>query len=338
MSEIKLCITGGSGFIGTTVMQWALDQEWPVINFDIRPPKIFEHQQYWKYVDVRDAQTLSSALTEFQPSHILHLAAMTGMDIQDMSFFDANTKGVENLIQVTRELPNLQRVLFTSSLLVCRNGHVPSSDIEYCPPNLYGESKVTGEKLIRDSNMNCAWVIVRPTSVWGPWFEHSYRTFFRVVDRGLYVQPGVQPIVKPLSFVGNTVHMMQSLLFHERDDVNRQTYYLGDYPQHSIQEWADLIRQQIGRSGKTPVVPISLLRLMGKVGDALKKLGWSDPTITTFRLNNMLTGAHYPIEKTQSVVGELPFSLAEGVQQTLAWMHDQQLIHHASISTPTHTA
>ena len=333
MREIRLCVTGGSGFIGTTVMQWALDQEWPVINFDIRPPKIFEHQQYWKYVDVRDAQTLSSALTEFQPSHILHLAAMTGMDIQDMSFFDANTKGVENLIQVTRELPNLQRVLFTSSLLVCRNGHVPSSDIEYCPPNLYGESKVTGEKLIRDSNMNCAWVIVRPTSVWGPWFEHSYRTFFRVIDRGFYVQPGNHPIVKPLSFVGNTVHMMQKLLLHPDNSVNGNTYYLGDYPENSIQEWADLIQQHLGKQ-KTLIFPIVLMKLMAAIGDLLKKIGWPDPPITTFRLRNMLTGAHYPIEKTQEVVGTLPYTLKDGVCQTLTWMYEQKLTRHKPISLP----
>ncbi|GIR15914.1 MAG: hypothetical protein CM15mP28_3840 [Pseudomonadota bacterium] len=36
---------------------------------------------------------------------------------------------------------------------------------------------------------------------------------------------------------------------------------------------------------------------MAKIGDTLKLLGWNDPPLTSFRLNNMLTGAHYPIEK-----------------------------------------
>ena len=251
---------------------------------------------------------------------------MTGMDIHDMSFFDANTKGVANLIRATQELSSLQRILFTSSLLVCPNGHVPSSDTEYDPPNLYGESKVIGEKLIRESRMKCSWVIVRPTSIWGPWFEHSYRTFFKVIDRGWYVQPGQQPIIKPLSFVGNTVHMMQHLLVHPDKQVDGQTYYLGDYPEHSIQEWADMIRNQIGRSGKTPVFPISVLYLMGILGDTLKKLGWPDPPITTFRLKNMLTGAHYPIEKTQELIGQLPFSMKDGVHQTLEWIREEKLI------------
>ena len=39
MSEIKFCITGGSGFIGTTAMSWAISK-YKAINFDIRPPKI----------------------------------------------------------------------------------------------------------------------------------------------------------------------------------------------------------------------------------------------------------------------------------------------------------
>ena len=325
MNKIKFCITGGSGFIGTTAMNWALSK-YETINFDIRPPKILEHQDHWKFIDIRDAHSFTEALIEFQPTHILHLAAVTGMDIHDMSFFDANTKGVANLIRATQKLSSLQRILFTSSLLVCPNGYVPSSDTEYDPPNLYGESKVIGEKLVRDSKMPCSWIIVRPTSIWGPWFEHSYSTFFKVIDRGWYVQPGQQPIIKPLSFVGNTVHMMEHLLLHPDGQVDGQTYYLGDYPEHSIQEWADMIRNQIGRSGKTPVFPISVLYLMGILGDTLKKLGWPDPPITTFRLKNMLTGAHYPIEKTKTTVGQLPFSMEDGVHKTLEWMREQNPI------------
>ena len=325
MNKIKFCITGGSGFIGTAAMNWALSK-YETINFDIRPPKIIEHQKHWRYVDIRDYQTFSEALIEFQPTHILHLAAMTGMNIHDMSFFDANTKGVSNLIQATQEIPSLQRVLFASSLLVCPNGHVPSSDTEYDPPNLYGESKVIGEKLVRESRMNCSWVIVRPTSIWGPWFEHSYRSFFQVVDRGLFVQPGAKKIVKPLSFVGNTVHMMQHLLLHSDKQVDGQTYYLSDYPENSIQEWADLIREMSGRTGKTIVLPVSVLWGIAYIGDLLKKMGWQDPPITTFRLKNMLTGAHYPIEKTESLLGQLAYTMKEGINQTLEWMRKEKLI------------
>ena len=73
--------------------------------------KILKHQQYWRYIDIRDFESFNNALTEFQPTHIIHLAAMTGMDIQEMSFFDANTIGVENLIKATKKLKILKRVM-----------------------------------------------------------------------------------------------------------------------------------------------------------------------------------------------------------------------------------
>jgi len=328
MNSIRLCVTGGSGFIGTNAIQWTLDQSIKVINFDIRPPKILGHQPYWKFIDIRDPEQFTSALENFRPSHIWHLAAMTGMDIEDMSFFDANTIGVQNLLEAATSLPDLQRILFTSSLLVCRNGYLPQTDTEYCPPNLYGESKVIGEKLIRESQLSCDWLIVRPTSIWGPWFEYSYKKFFQVLDRGWYVQPGKRPIIKPLSYVGNTIHMMQKLMFQHGTDVSQQTFYLGDYPQHSLQEWADLIRTELGKPGKTPAFPIGGLRLLAKVGDVCKFFGWSDPPLTSFRLKNMLMGAHYPLEKTHDVVGELPFSIQQGVRQTLVWMENQCLLRH----------
>jgi len=323
--QIKFCITGGSGFIGTTAMDVAL-KKYTTINFDIRPPKILEHQPYWRYVDIRDFESFSNALTEFQPTHILHLAAKTGMDIHDMSFFDANTIGVANLIKATQKIKTLKRVLFASSLLVCPNGFVPSSDTEYNPPNLYGESKVIGEKLVRESETNCAWVIVRPTSIWGPWFEHSYRSFFKIIDKGLFFQPGRKAIYKPQSFVGNTVYMMQKLLFYPEKYVDGQTFYLGDFPEISIQDWADKIRMMSGRRGKTMIFPIWILWGFAYFGNFLIKMGWDNPPLTTFRLKNMLTGANYPIEKIKKFVDKLPFSTQDGILQTLKWMRKEKII------------
>lgn len=326
-TDIRFLITGASGFIGTNAVDFALANGLTVINFDIRPPRKVSHQQYWRQVDIRERASLISAVKEFGPTHILHLAAVTGMDIDNLEYFDANTVGVQNLIDSTFEAPLLRKTVFTSSLLVCRNGYIPQSDIDYCPPNLYGKSKVIGEQMVRSSAPAGKWAIVRPTSIWGPWFEFSYMTFFRIVDWGLYIHPGKTPIIKPLGFVDNTVYMMIKLLFSELDSSHAQTYYLADYPEHSIQEWGDLIQRNLG-TRKIPVMPIGVLRAIASLGDVCKKLGWQNPPLTNFRLNNMLTGAHYPIEKIQDLVGTLPYSMDDGVRRTIQWMYEQGKIRH----------
>ena len=85
-----------------------------------------------------------------------------------------------------------------------------------------------------------------------------------------------------------------------------------------------MIGKNIGK-GKAVVFPIKLMRFLAIAGDLLKKLGLTGPSITTFRLNNMLTGSHYPLEKTKEIVGDLPFNLKEGVNQTLCWIHELKI-------------
>ena len=221
---IRLLITGGAGFIGTNAMGWAISNLQNVINIDIAEPNDEAHLPYWRKIDIRDKTALRETLKEFKPTHILHLAAMTGMDISDLSYFDANTIGVENLIEVSLEIQSLKRIVFTSSLLVCRNGYIPQNNTDYCPPNLYGKSKVIGERLVRESKLHCEWVIVRPTSIWGPWFEHSYKEFFKTIDKNRYMHIGRDEFCKPACFVGNTVYVMTKLLFEEKTGINGNTY------------------------------------------------------------------------------------------------------------------
>jgi nucleoside-diphosphate-sugar epimerase len=319
-----LLITGGSGFIGTQAVKMAAEYTEYVANIDIKNPNVPSQRNYWKAIDITDHNTLAQIFQEFQPTHILHLAAKTGMDLKGLHELPANIDGVKNLVEIASQCESVQRVVFVSSLLVCKNGYIPKHDEDYCPPNYYGESKMIGEQIVRSADAPFEWSIVRPTSIWGPWFEHSYKTFFRTIDKGLYFHIGGEPIVKPNSYVGNAVHMMYKLLFHPTSEVHRQTYYLSDWPEATTNEWAEEINRQL--SGK-PIrtIPLPILRGVAKGGDVLKKLG-KEPPLTTFRLNNMLTGGSYPVENTRRIVGDLPYSLSDGVRETIDWMRIQGLL------------
>lgn len=324
---LRVLITGGSGFIGTNAVDYFLNQNSVILNFDINPPKKESHNQYWRNVDIRDKVQLEKELIDFAPTHILHLAAILGMDVKDISTFDANTIGVKNLLEAAQNCPSVEHIVFTSSLLVCKNGYIPASDEDYCPPNLYGESKMIGEKAVRGfQNPNFTWSIVRPTSIWGPWFAYSYRSFFKSIYKGYYFHLGKTSIVKPSSFTGNTVFMMTKILFSPKQDVHQRTYYLSDYPVFTTRQWADVIQQEM-KTGRIRQIPVGLLRLAGFGGDILKSLGWADPPITTFRLKNMLTGGLYPIDPIMKLCGPLPFSLKDGVRETVAWMKSCGDIH-----------
>jgi nucleoside-diphosphate-sugar epimerase len=325
--DIKILLTGGSGFIGTNIVSWLINNNYAFINIDITPPKNTEHEPYWEKIDIRKKESILSFIKDYCPTHILNLAADLGMDHKNMDNLQTNIKGVENIIQAINNVNTVKRAIFTSSLLVCENGYVPKSNIEYSPPNYYGESKVLGEKIIRSSNIKCEWAIVRPTSIWGPWFDYSYRTFFKMIDKNRYFHIGKSEFQKPASFVGNATHMFMKILLAENSTINKNTFYLADYPWYSTKKWAISIQKTLNLK-PLKTAPLWILRFIALMGDIIKSLFKYDPPLTTFRLNNMLTGGAYSVENTKRICGKLPFNIDESVFITAKWMYDNNLIKH----------
>ena len=68
-----------------------------------------------------------------------------------------------------------------------------------------------------------------------------------------------------------------------------------------------------------------------KIGDIYKVIIKIDPPLTSFRLNNMLTGGAYPLENTKKICGDLPFDLNESVYRTAEWMYENNLIKHKPV-------
>jgi GlcNAc-P-P-Und epimerase len=325
-ADIRILVTGGSGFIGTNTIDYLIENKYTIKNYDINPPIKKEHIDLWREVDIRDNVLLQSEMLNYKPTHILHLAAGTGMDVTDLSTLNANTEGVNNIIESSEKCMTVKSILFTSSLLVCKYGYIPNNDTDYCPPNLYGKSKVMSEEIIRNyKNPKFTWAIVRPTSVWGPHIFGPFLTFFKLINNGYYFHPGKKQNIKPYTFVGNTVFMMMKILFSDHPEKNRGTFYLVDYPLYSTKEWAMTIQNKL--NAKTIItLPIMFLRSLALFGDFFKKITKVDPPLTNSRLDNMLNGGDYPCENTKSLCGELPYNIGESVSETVKWLKDTNVI------------
>ena len=327
MKNELLVVTGGSGFIGTNLCEYLIEKDFNFINLDIHPPKNSDHLKYWKELDIRDKSNLNEIMESFQPTHILNLAADLGMDHNSLENLQTNIIGVENLVNAIKTVDSVKKVLFVSSLLVCENGYIPENETDYCPPNYYGKSKVIGEEKVRSADLDCEWAIVRPTSIWGPLFDYSYKDFFKTIDKNRYFHIGNNEFQKPASFVGNTVYMMMKILLESNPNINNETFYLADYPWYSTRKWAITI-QTILNTKRIRTAPIWMLRIIAKFGDIYKVIIKIDPPLTSFRLKNMLTGGAYPLENTKKICGDLPFDLNESVYRTAEWMYENNLIKH----------
>lgn len=317
----RILITGGSGFIGTNLVGHFTERGDEVLNLDIAAPRNAAHRKYWYKNDLIEPEPLRAVVKDFAPEFIVHMAARTDLEGRSVGDYRPNTVGVENLVAAVEGLSSLRRIIFASSRLVCRIGYSPRDECDYCPSTPYGESKVIGEQIVRDATVRipCPWLIVRPTSIWGPWFDVPYKTFFLVIAAGRYVHPGSGRVLKSFGFVSNTVHQIQCLLDAQSGAVYGKTFYLADYPPIDIALMANSI------TGALNVPPIRtvdhrIIRFVAALGDAAKNLGWRNPPLTSFRLDNLLTPMVHDLEPLQTIVGKLPYTMEMGVSATIDWL------------------
>jgi nucleoside-diphosphate-sugar epimerase len=323
----RILVTGGSGFIGTNVVEALLRGGAEVLSIDVQPPRNQTHQGLFRPVNSLDVEALKSAVARFGPEQVVHLAARTDLTGKDVEDYRANTDGTRNLIEAI-SAGGVQRCVFVSTKLVCRNDYAPRSFEEYCPDTVYGQSKVMSEKIVKESTkLSCPWCIARPTGIWGPWFGEPYRDFFLLIARGRYFHPGGTDTPKCFGYVGNVVYQIEKLLSASAQRVHGRTFYLSDYEPVILRDWADTISRQVrGRGVWT--IPAGVVRLAALVGDALKACGMKNPPMTSFRLRNMradTTGI--PLDNLRELVGPLPYSLEDGVRETLVWLRSAGLLH-----------
>lgn len=316
----RVLITGGSGFIGTNLVEHYQTAGHQVVNLDSVRPRNESHEQLWVPMDLLDAKALALQIAEFDPEIVFHFAARTDLRGSSVADYLSNTQGVVNMIEPLKGARNLRLAVFASSMLVCRMGYRPTHPEDYCPSTPYGESKVQGERMVRQmAGEKLPWVMVRPTSIWGPWFGTPYRDFFNAIQRGYYFHPKNRRIQRSYGFVKNSVAQLARLAELGGGPLLGQTIYMADPQAIDLKKWADLIQQSLGVR-KVREAPLGALRVLAMAGDVAKKLGWAAPPLTTFRLNNLITDMIHDTSPWQEM-GEIAYlPLEEGVAQTCQWM------------------
>src|SRR6478752_7639923 len=264
LDNSRVLVTGGSGFIGTNLIESLRPRVTSLLNLDVVEPRNGGHIDIWKRCDIRDERSLIDAVAAYRPDIVVHLGARTDLHGTSRDDYAANIGGVENVIRAVGRAGSVQLAVYASSRLVFDIHHRPSDEFDYHPTTAYGESKAEGERIVRDRAGEASrWLMVRPTSIWVPW--------------------------------------------------------LADYPPIEVAAWAGEIRRCAGL-GPVRSVPTWVLQTGGRAGDLLARLGMSDPPLTSFRVDNLLTEMVYDCGPTERIAGELPFTMADGVRATIEWL------------------
>ena len=317
---MKVLITGGSGFIGTNLLDNCLEKGYSVVNVDWNPPLKKNQNPFWKECDIMDKATLQEIFSSFQPTVVIHLASRTDTDIYeldgDLNEYLQNTEGTRNVLECIKNSPSVKRAILTSTMFVCEAGYLPTHDRDYKPFTLYGVSKKISEDYTREANLDCIWTIIRPQTIWGPWSLRYRDVMFKVMRQGLYFHPSKRNVFRAYGYVGNVVWQIQQIIEAEKEKVHQQVFYVGDRPVNLL-EWVQCISRELtGKSAR--VIPTPIVKGIALVGDFFKLFNFSFP-LTSTRFNSMTEDYLTTIEKTFKVLGEPPFSMEQGVKEIVEW-------------------
>lgn len=321
---MRILITGGSGFIGTNLITSLIEKGAEILNVDVEAPMNPVQSDYWIKCSIMDSVKFTNQVQGFKPEYVIHLAARTDCDenttVEDD--YQLNVEGTQNVLEAVKGCSSIKRVIITSSQYVCGPGRLPEHDEDFFPHTVYGQSKVLTEKLTREADLKCVWMITRPVNIWGPYHKRYKSEFWKIVNKGLYFHPNIKSPTRTYGYVENIVWQMERMLELEAAKVNKQVFYLGDKP-IVIEKW--VMAFCLALRGKRPIrIPRFLITIMAKTGDVISKFKKKPFYITSSRLNSMSKDYYAPMDKSFEVLGEPSFSLEEGVEKSVIWFKNEQ--------------
>ena len=163
MVKLKVLVTGSAGLVGQQVVKDLSNSHQVFSCYNESKPEYGDSVK----MDLKNREMISSILTEKKPDIVIHLGAMTGVDLcekEKTSASEINTKATEIIAKECSKLNSFLVYVSTDYVFDGNLGMYKEDDITN-PLGFYGESKLEGEKVVQNFSTN--WCIARTSTPFG---------------------------------------------------------------------------------------------------------------------------------------------------------------------------
>ena len=324
---MKILITGASGFIGSFIVEEALNrgfETWAAVRRSSSLDFLHDERIHLIELNLSSKEQLVEQLRGKGFDYVVHAAGVTKC-LNKADFRRINTEGTKNLVEALLEVKMpLKRLVYLSSLSVfgAIKEKMPYDEIredDTPQPNTeYGRSKLAAEQYLASLDSRLPYVILRPTGVYGP-REKDYFMMAKSIKQHIDFAVGFQR--QDITFVYVTDVVQAVFLALEKGKTGRK-YFLSDGEVYQSTTFSDLIHKELGSPWWLRITaPTWVLRILTFFGEYAGRIS-GKVTVLNKDKYNILKQRNWRCDITpaRKELGYEPkVKLKEGVRTTITW-------------------
>ncbi len=321
---MKVALIGGSGFVGTRLIDLLQQDGNEILNIDKNQSHFFS--KITTIGDVRDREQLTQLLKDTDV--VVLLAAEHRDDVTPITkYYDVNVTGMQNTLAAMKA-NHIKRIIFTSSVAVYGlNKKNPNEEYPKDPFNHYGKSKWMAEMELEkwykehpDWNIN----ILRPTVIFGERNRGNVYNLLKQISTGKFAMVGKGENRKSMAYVGNIVAFIKFLI--DQKTVGYNVYNYIDKPDFTMNELVDHVSKVLKKHIPATHFPYWLGMAGGYCFDVLAWMTRKKMTVSSVRVKKFCATTQFDASKVNSSGFKAPYTLGEGLARTLEFefVHPRQ--------------
>lgn len=327
---MKILITGASGFIGSFIVEEALNQgfeTWAAVRKSSSKEYLQDKRIHFIELNLSSKEQLVGQLRDHQFDYVVHAAGVTKC-LNKADFRRINTEGTRNLVEALLEVGMpLKRFVFISSLSIfgAIREQQPYEEIRETdtpqPNTAYGRSKLEAEQYLESVGSRIPYIILRPTGVYGP-REKDYFMMAKSIQQHSDFAVGYKRQDITFVYVQDVVQAVFLALDH---GDNGRKYFLSDGQVYQSTTFSDLIHEALGRPWWIRITaPVWVLRVVTFFGEYIGRMTGKVTALNNDKYN-ILRQRNWrcDIEPARQELGFQPkVMLDEGVRRSIKWYKD----------------
>jgi nucleoside-diphosphate-sugar epimerase len=322
---MRVLITGGTGFIGSRLALRCLAEGHEVAVLGQENTDAESANR--RHLEAQGAEVITASVTDRERmfavmqgiERVYHLAAAQHeANVPDQHFWEVNVTGTQHLLDASVKA-GVKRFIHGSTIGVygAASSGIIDEQSPLQPDNIYGETKLEGEKRVLRQRDQLPVVIVRISETYGPG-DYRLLKLFKAIQKRVFLMVGNGQNVHHLIYIDDLVEGL--ILAATVTSAVGETFVLAGKETLTTDEMVATIAAQLGTQIPRWRAPLPLLQAAATVLEkSLQPLG-IQPPLHRRRLDFFRKSFVISPDKSDKLLGFVPqWRFKDGVRATAQW-------------------